>query len=250
MERAQKGDHVLPLRAVARQFECGLNGFRPRVRKENLLGRRAGSQFAQFFHQLRHRFVVEVAAADMQELARLLLYRLNYFGMGVAGSGHSDPGGEIQEEISIYILDHHPFPLFDHQRINPAISLSGVALVPLDNFPGPRAWRRNFDRWDFHNLGRDGLSALPERGHFNRLQAGCWTEQHRETEGSASEAADVETKRFGLSRDPSAAAESAFPEGLNQASPGRVAAEGRGARGAPRPTDLFHIVDLRFLQSA
>src|SRR3989338_4078159 len=36
---------------------------------------------------------------------------------------------------------------------------------------------------------------------------------YRATEGSASEAADVETKRFGLSTAPSAAAESAFPEG-------------------------------------
>ena len=35
----------------------------------------------------------------------------------------------------------------------------------------------------------------------------------KETEGSASEAADVETRRFGLSTAPSAAAESAFPEG-------------------------------------
>ena len=51
---------------------------------------------------------------------------------------------------------------------------------------------------------------------------------YRATEGSASEAADVETKRFGLSTAPSAAAESAFPEGaiasiLRDASGGKLA---------------------------
>ncbi len=50
------------------------------------------------------------------------------------------------------------------------------------------------------------------------------------SEGSASEAADVETKRFGFSTAPSAAAESAFPEGA-------IASILRDASGRKRPSE-------------
>ena len=52
-----------------------------------------------------------------------------------------------------------------------------------------------------------------------------------ETEGSASEAADVGVERFGLRTNPSAAAESAFPEGSLAAGVGRLAPEERAVGG-------------------
>ncbi|MEK7342033.1 MAG: hypothetical protein AABZ69_07430, partial [Candidatus Binatota bacterium] len=44
---------------------------------------------------------------------------------------------------------------------------------------------------------RKGLSGLPERGYCNLCLWQMWDGPAAEAEGSASEAADVETKRFG-----------------------------------------------------
>ena len=69
-----------------------------------------------------------------------------------------------------------------------------------------------------------GLTSLPESNSAvvnPKLHDWCFRvappgpSLYGPTEGSASEAADVETKRFGLSTAPSAAAEGAFPEGAD-----------------------------------
>src|SRR5574341_1548707 len=106
---------MCPSGRIASQFDGRLDGFGTGVRQKNFFWRGPRSEPAELFRKLGHRLIIEVAAAEVQELARLLLDGLNYFWMGVAGSGHGDPGGEIQKEISIHILDHRPPSFLDHQ---------------------------------------------------------------------------------------------------------------------------------------
>ncbi len=73
----------------------------------------------------------------------------------------------------------------------------------------------------------------------------------KETEGSASEAADVETRRFGLSTAPSAAAESAFPEGsLPARADGWLRSEESRPRSASRTIAAGRLSSPRLVSGA
>jgi len=98
-----------------------------------------------------------------------------------------------------------------------------------------RTWRfkRIFGAAYHRNYCIDLEKRLRRKAHWSRCSLTRTGRSLRrgETEGSASEAADVGVGRFGLRADPSAAAESAFPEGSLAAGVGRLAPEERAVGG-------------------
>src|SRR3989338_1359497 len=98
-----------------------------------------------------------------------------------------------------------------------------------------RTWRfkRIFGAAYHRNYCIDLERRLRRKAHWSRcsLKRTGRSLRRGETEGSASEAADVGIGRFGLRADPSAAAESAFPEGSLAAGVGRLAPEERAVGG-------------------
>ena len=94
-----------------------------------------------------------------------------------------------------------------------------------------RTWRfkRIFGAAYHRNYCIDLERRLRRKAHWSRCSLTRTGRSLRrgETEGSASEAADVGVERFGLRANPSAAAESAFPEGSSTAGVGRLAPEER-----------------------
>ena len=98
-----------------------------------------------------------------------------------------------------------------------------------------RTWRfkRIFGAAYHRNYCIDLERRLRRKAHWSRCSLTRTGRSLRrgETEGSASEAADVGIGRFGLRADPSAAAESAFPEGSLAAGVGRLAPEERAVGG-------------------
>jgi len=98
-----------------------------------------------------------------------------------------------------------------------------------------RTWRfkRIFGAAYHRNYCIDLEKRLRRKAHWSRCSLTRTGRSLRrgETEGSASEAADVGVGRFGLRADPSAAAESAFLEGSLAAGVGRLAPEERAVGG-------------------
>ncbi len=98
-----------------------------------------------------------------------------------------------------------------------------------------RTWRfkRIFGAAYHRNYCIDLERRLRRKAHWSRCSLTRTGRSLRRgaTEGSASEAADVGVGRFGLRADPSAAAESAFPEGSLAAGVDRLAPEERAVGG-------------------
>ena len=150
VEGAQKGNHVLAFRRVAGELDGRLDRFGARVGEKDLLLGGSGSQTAELLHQIRHGLIVKIAPAKMEKLPRLLLDGRHDLGMRMAGGGYRDPGGEIEKEVAIDILDDHSLALLDNQRINPPVRRSAVFFVALNDFSRLRARRLDLNVGNLH----------------------------------------------------------------------------------------------------
>ena len=72
---------------------------------------------------------VEVAGAEVDQVARLLPDRADDRGMGVAGRGDRDPGGEVEEEVAVDVLDGHARAPHRHDRVGPRQARRRPGLV-------------------------------------------------------------------------------------------------------------------------
>src|ERR1051325_1159065 len=115
MKCAHKGDQMFSVAGEARELQRRFDGFRPGVRKKYFLRSGPRSELREFLREPRHRFIVEIAAADMQKLSCLFLDRLNDLRMRMPRARHRDSGHEIEEKVPVNILDNHSATFLDHQ---------------------------------------------------------------------------------------------------------------------------------------
>src|SRR5206468_1525368 len=77
----------------------------PAVGVEHPLGRRPGGQLGQPLGQVDLRLVVEVGAGHVDQPGRLVLDGGDDFRVAVAGGGHGDAGGEVEEQVAVHVVD-------------------------------------------------------------------------------------------------------------------------------------------------
>ena len=120
VERPEERDHAVALGVPAGELQRRLDGLRPAVGEEHLLRRRAGGDLRQPLRQVDLRAVVEVGAAHVEQLARLILDGGDDFRVTVAGVGDRDAGGEVEEEVAVHVLNDGPAAALDEQRVHAA----------------------------------------------------------------------------------------------------------------------------------
>ncbi len=151
MKGAMKGDHMLAFGMIARQLEGRLDGLGAGIGEENFFAALAWRQAGELLGQLDHRFIIKIAAANMEKLARLLFNRFNHPWMGMTGVGHRNAGHEIEKQIAVDVFDHTAAPFLDHQRIDATVGRRGAFLIALDDRFGFGTGKRGFDVGNFHN---------------------------------------------------------------------------------------------------
>src|SRR3989304_5152225 len=97
MKRAVERNDMRGLVVITRELDRRFYRLGAGVSKKNVFCALARREIAQLRRQLRHRLVVEIAAADVQELACLLFDGLDDFGMGVSGARDRYAGHEIEK---------------------------------------------------------------------------------------------------------------------------------------------------------
>src|SRR5213076_1447238 len=78
VERPREGDNRRTPRGMPRQLDGAFDGFGSRVREKHPLLALAGRELRQSLAQCGEALEVEIAAADVQELSRRFLDRLNH----------------------------------------------------------------------------------------------------------------------------------------------------------------------------
>ena len=81
----------------------------------------------------------------MDQFARLLLNSGDHFRMAMAGRGHGNPSGEIEELIAIHIFDHNAAAALGNQRIRARVGRRNVFLIARENALGIRARERSLE---------------------------------------------------------------------------------------------------------
>ena len=140
MEGAEEGDEVRPAGGVPGQLDRRLDDLRPRVAEVRpgaaALDRR---ERRQALAQLGVDRQVEVARREVDQVRRLLLDRRDDLRMRVAGGRDRDPGGEVEEEVAVDVLDGQPLAADRDDRVGARQARRGPGLVVGDVGPGPGA---------------------------------------------------------------------------------------------------------------
>ena len=109
---------------------------------------------------MHHVLVVEVGAGHVDQLTGLLLDGSDDMGMAVAGGGHGDAGGEIEELIAVDVGDDDAASALGHQRIRTGVGRRNIFLIAGEDALGVGAGQRGLE------LGTEGLCfASGGRGH-------------------------------------------------------------------------------------
>ncbi len=136
---AEERDDVRPTRRVPRQLDRGLDDLRPGVAEIDpgrAVDRRdPGDPLAGLGVDRQ----VEVRGAEVDQLGRLLLDRGHDRRVGVAGRVDGDPGGEVEEQVAVDVLDGQPVAADRDDRVGPRQARRRPRLVVGDVGPGPRA---------------------------------------------------------------------------------------------------------------
>ena len=77
--------------------------------------------------------------------ARLLLNRGDDFGMAMAGRGHGDAGGKIEELVAIHIFDHNAASALGNQRIRARVGRRNIFFIACENALGIGAGKRRLE---------------------------------------------------------------------------------------------------------
>jgi hypothetical protein len=81
-----------------------------------------------------------VIGGDMDEFFSLLLDGLYNLGVAVTGGDYSDPGGEIEETVTINIPHFGAFSMIHHEGIASRVRRGNHRVVTRDDLPGFRPW--------------------------------------------------------------------------------------------------------------
>ena len=102
VEAAEEADEVRPPGVIAGQLDGRLDRLGARVGHEADRGFLERGDLVQLLGQVDPYLVIEVGR-DVDELVGLLLDGLHHLGMGVAGGGDGDAGGEVEEAIAVHV---------------------------------------------------------------------------------------------------------------------------------------------------
>ena len=80
--------------------------------------------------------VVEVGAGHVDEFGGLVLDRLDYFGMTVAGRVDGDAGGEVEELVAVDVGDADAAAGFGHHGVAAGVAGGDEAVVGGDDLLG------------------------------------------------------------------------------------------------------------------
>ena len=152
VESAKERDHLLPLGVIARQLQSALDSFGARVSVINLVRPRHRRDLRKPLGQRHHALVVKVGARHVDQFARLLLNGGNHFRMAMAGRGHGNAGGKIEELVAIHIFDHNAASALGNHRIRARVGRGNVFFIARENAQGIRARNRSLE------LGAGGQS--------------------------------------------------------------------------------------------
>ena len=100
VEGAQKADESMTFGVEARQFDGGFNTFGAGVGKEGHRRLIHRGDLTHLFPQPDLQVVV-IIRRDVQELVGRVLNGLDYLGMGVAGRGDGDAGGQVDKATDV-----------------------------------------------------------------------------------------------------------------------------------------------------
>ena len=121
VERAEKGDHLLPLRVIAGQFESRLDRFGPRIGEEDLLRELTRRDLRQLFGQLELAAIIEVGPRHVQQVRRLPMDRLDDPRMAMARRADGDARVKVEEPVAVDVLDDGPLGPRHDQRVNACV---------------------------------------------------------------------------------------------------------------------------------
>ena len=107
MKRPVERNDVRSFRMKAGKLQRCFHRFSARVAQVYTPGLCAGRNGRQAAAQRRIGCIVEVRAADMQQLGGLLLDGLHHLGMAVPRKGDRDAGHEVQKAVSVNVLYLH-----------------------------------------------------------------------------------------------------------------------------------------------
>src|SRR5688500_5433692 len=105
VKAAQKRDHAVALRDVARELDCRFNRFGAGVRKERSLVTAERRQLVERLGEAHLRLVIEIGSRHVQEFLRLIDDGGDDLGMRVAGGIDGNAGGAVEKAVAVDILD-------------------------------------------------------------------------------------------------------------------------------------------------
>ena len=159
VEGAQKGDHLLALGVIARQFQRALDRLRAGVAVVDLVRPGHGSDLRQPLGERHHALVVKVGARHVDQFARLLLNGGDDLGMAVTGGGHGDAGGEIEEFVAVHVFDDDAAAALGDHRVGTRVGRRNVLVIARENALGVGAGDGGVDLGaDSQSLGGHGSS--------------------------------------------------------------------------------------------
>ena len=153
VERAEEGNHVLPLGVIAGQLERGFHRFRAGVAVVNPVRSGHGRDLRQPLGQRDHALVIKIRARHVDQFARLLLNGGHHIGMAVSGRGHGDAGGEIEKFVAVHVRNHDAAALLGHQRVGAGVRRRKILLVARENALGIGAGQSGLDFGSCKSLG-------------------------------------------------------------------------------------------------
>ena len=136
VEGSVEGDDVLALGVVASEFECGLDGFGAGVAVVDAVRAGHGRDLREAGGEFGELRVVEVGAGHVEQLGCLFLDGGDDLGMTVAGRGHGDSGGEVEELVAIHVLDDDAASALGDQRVGTGVGGRDEAGIGGDDAPG------------------------------------------------------------------------------------------------------------------
>ncbi len=161
VERAEKGDDLLSLGVIAREFQGAFDGFGSGVSVINFVWALHGRDRRQALGEGHERLVIKIGTRHVDQFAGLLLNGGDDVGMAMSGGGHGDAGGEIEELVAIDIFDDNAASALGHERIGTRVGGRDIFFIARKNALGVGPGKRG-DELGADELGVDGRGF---RGH-------------------------------------------------------------------------------------
>ncbi|OGN84948.1 MAG: hypothetical protein A2X23_01630 [Chloroflexi bacterium GWC2_73_18] len=132
VEGAEEADQVRAPGGVAGELDRRLDRLGAGVGQEGARRRVHGGDPIELAADLGVDRQVEVRGGEVEESLGLLLDGAHHLGVAVTGRGDGDPGGEVEEEVAVDVLDHQAVAAHRHDLVGARQARRGVSRVELE----------------------------------------------------------------------------------------------------------------------